>query len=100
MSRRCKKGASSANVALQEAERLDSVRSDSQERIRADFVELGVEVPENSDARRALETAIEENERNLGLLAEVRARGETLALSLARTGQISRQAEVERRCAH
>ena len=88
--------ASSANAALQDAESHDSVRTNSQERIRADFVELGIKIPEDSNATRAIESALEENARNLELLTEVRLRGEALALSLARTGQISRQAEVER----
>ena len=88
--------ASSANAALQDSERHESVRTNSQERIRADLVELGIEILEDSNAARAIESALEENARNLELLTEVRLRGEALALSLARTGQISRQAEVER----
>ena len=91
-----KERASSATAALQDAQRHESVRINSQERIRADFVELGINIPEGSDAARGIESALEENARNLELLTEVRLEGEALALSLARTGQISRQAEVER----
>ena len=89
-------GFASATAALQDAQRRENVRIASQERIRAEFIELGINFPEDKNTARAIESALEENSITLEMLAEVRSRGEAVALSLARTGQISRQAEVER----
>ena len=87
--------ASSAAAALQNAQRQESMRADTQGLVRAGLAELGINIPEGSSAADATESALEENARNLETLAEVASRGEVLALSLARTGQLARQTEVE-----
>ena len=84
-----------AAAALQDAQLLERIRVDSQERIRASLAELGINVSEGSSAAGAIESAREENASNLDALSELGLRGEALALSLARTGQIARQAELE-----
>ena len=87
--------ASSAAAVLQDAQRQERMRADTQERIRASLAELGINIPEGSSAASAIASALEENARNLETLSEITPRGEALALSLARTGQLARQAEVE-----
>ena len=87
--------ASAAASTLQDAQRRERVRADSQERIRSGLTELGITVSEGDSIARAIDSALQENTSNLENLSEVRLRGEALALSLARTGQIARQAEVE-----
>ena len=87
--------ASSAAAALQVAQRQESMRVDSQNRIRSGLAELGINIPEGSSSAPVVETALEENASKLEALAEVGLRGEALALSLAKTGQLARQAELE-----
>ena len=87
--------ASAAASALHDARRQEQVRMDVQERIRAGLAELSIDVPDDSSDASVIVSALEENRSNLERLAEVRLRGETLALSLARTGQLARQAELE-----
>ena len=87
--------ASSAAADLQVAQRQESMRVDSQDRIRSGLAELGINIPEGSSSAPVIETALEENASKLETLAEVGLRGEALALSLAKTGQLARQAELE-----
>ncbi len=87
--------ASSAAMALQGVQRDESVRVDGQERIRVGLAELGVNIPDGSNTAGTIESALEENAGNLETLTEVASRGEALALSLARTGQLARQAELD-----
>ena len=87
--------ASSAAAALLVAQRQESMRVDSQDRIRSGLAELGINIPEGSSSAPVIETALEENASKLEALAEVGLRGEALALSLAKTGQLARQAELE-----
>ena len=87
--------AAAATVALRDAQRRERMRADIQERIRADLTELGITVPARSSTAHAIESALQENTSNLKTLSEVGAQGERLALSLAVTGQIARQAELE-----
>ena len=86
--------ASTAAAALQDAQRQERLCVESQERIRAGLAELAVGVPERSNASHAIEAALEENTGQLEVLSEVGLRGEALALSLARAGQLARQAEL------
>ena len=87
--------AAAATAVLQDAQRRERARADSQERIRAGLTELGITVSEDSDTARVIDSALQENSSNLERLSEVGLRGEGLALSLARTGQIARQRELE-----
>ena len=87
---------SNARVAVQEAERLERARIEGQEQISAGLSELGVDVPEGSNAELAIESALEENIGMLERLSVAGQQGEILALSLARRGQIARKAELER----
>ena len=87
--------ASSAATALQAARRHESMRVDGQERIRVGLAELGINIPDRSNTAGTIESALEENAGNLETLVEVASRGEALALSLARTGQLARQAELD-----
>jgi len=87
--------ASSAAMALQAAQRDDSMRVDGQERIRVGLAELGINIPDGRITAGTIESALEENAGNLEALTEVASRGESLALSLARTGQLARQAELD-----
>ena len=85
----------SARVALREAQRLERVRVDGQEQISAGLAELAINLPEGSNAEPAIESALEENMSKLEGLSLATQRGETLALSLARRGQLARKAELE-----
>lgn len=87
--------ASSASMALQVAQHQESMRVDGQERVLAGLVELGISTQDDGSVTGAIEFAIEENARKLGALVEVASRGESLALSLARTGQLARQTELD-----
>ena len=87
---------SNARVAVQEAERLERARIEGQEQIGAGLSELGVDVPEGSNAELAIESALAENIGVLERLSVAGQQGEILALSLARRGQIARKAELER----
>ena len=51
---------------------------------------------DGSAVSNALKTAIEENNQELEKITEVRAQGETIALALARAGQLARKAELEK----
>ena len=90
------KRASAASTVLKDAQRQERVRVDRQERIRAGLSEVGIDVPEGSSTSRAIECALEGIRRDLEGLSEVGRRGEALALSLARAGQLAREAELER----
>ena len=89
------KEASAAAAVLQDAQRQERLRANGQERINTGLTELAIRVPSGSDASSAIESALEENSRDLESLSEARRKGETLALSLARAGQLARQAELE-----
>ena len=86
---------SSAAMALQAAQRHESMRVDGQERIRVGLAELGINIPDGSNTAGTIKSALEENAENLETLVEVASRGEALALSLARIGQLARQAELD-----
>ena len=92
--------ASSANAALQDAQRKEQVRTESQVRIRASLAELGISVSDKSDALRTIQSALEQNATQLQNLSRAGKRGEALALSLARTGQLARQMELEQEVRH
>ena len=88
-----------ASNALQNAQRLARVRLEGQEITRAGLVELTIDVPNEVTERTlagVLESAIEENDQVLGIVNAVSARGESIALSIARIGQLARKAELEK----
>ena len=87
---------SNARESLRQAQRVERVRVDTQDQISASLAELAINVPEDSNIELAIESALEENTHNLERLSEAGQQGEVLALSLARKGQLARQAEVER----
>ena len=86
--------ASASAAALQDAQRQHRMRADAHERIRIDLADLAINVPSESEAISAIESALAENERDLESLAAEGILGEALALSLARAGQLARQAEL------
>ncbi len=91
--------ASSAATSLHNAQRLVRIKLESQERIKAGLAELMIDLPNELDGSavsNALKTAIEENNQELEKITEVRAQGETIALALARAGQLARKAELEK----
>ena len=87
--------AAAAAAALQDAQRREQLRVDTEARIRADLAELAINVPEDSSPEQAIESVLAQNESDIERLAEVSLRGEATALSLARTGQIARQVELQ-----
>ncbi len=87
--------ATATAAALQDAQRRTRARVDSQDRIRAGLTELGITVPDGASTAHVIESAQQDNASGLETLSNLGSRGEALALSLARTGQIARQTEVE-----
>ena len=86
---------STAATALQQAQRQQQLRTAGQDRLRIGLAEFAVNVPIEGDVSTAIRSALEENARQLESLSEVRVRGESIALSLARSGQLARRREVE-----
>ena len=82
-----------ASIALYNAQRQERLRSDMQERILRDLADLDVIVPGVGDASLGIESALHENSQELMRLSGARVQGERLALSLVRSGQISRRGE-------
>lgn len=87
--------ASTAELALQNARRQVQIRADRQERINVGLAENEVTVTDGTLASTALQEAIENNNQDIARIAAVGAQGEAIALSLARTGQLARQREIE-----
>ena len=86
---------SAAELALRDAQRQDRIRVDRQERIRIGLEEHGITIADDFMVSNALEQAIEENNQHIERITTIGASGETIALSLARRGQIARQIEIE-----
>ena len=84
-----------AAIALQQAQRQQQLRTIGQDRLRIGLAEFAVNVPIEGDVSTAIQSALEENARQLESLSEVRVRGESIALSLARSGQLARRRELE-----
>ena len=84
-----------AAAALQNAQRQERARMDSQLRIRTGLAELAINVANESEASGAIQSALEKNALDLEALSAATIRGEALALSVARTGQLARQAELQ-----
>ena len=87
--------ASEAAAALLQAQRQQQLIVENQDRIRLGLAELDVAVPLEIDLHHVIDEAIQETDRTLDHLSTARARGETLALSLARAGQLARKTEIE-----
>ena len=88
--------ASADATALHNAQRQEHLRAEIQERILGGLTELAVNIPSEGDASRAIESALYENARELERLSAARMQGERLALSLVRSGQLSRRGEFDR----
>lgn len=88
--------ASEAKTALEEALRQEQLRVDGEKRIRVGLAELEINVPEDTNVGQAIESALAETLHEQARLSEIVQQGETLALSLARAGQLARQEELER----
>ena len=86
---------SAAAAARQNAQRQEQMKVEEQERIRLGLAELAINVPDGTSVPSAIESALEENARHLESLSAAGIRGETIALSLARAGQLARRAELE-----
>ena len=89
------KEAAAALETLRNATRLERAKAEGQTRIREGLTELGIYVPEMDGLSRTINSALEENERVLGVISKSMSQGESLALSLARTGQLARRVELE-----
>ena len=87
---------STTAAAQQQAQRQQRLRMDGQARIRVGLAELAINVQTEGDFYSSIETALEENAQQLDRLSAARARGEVIALSLARTGQLARKNEIAR----
>ena len=90
-----KNEASVALEKLHDAQRQESVRKDGQQLIISSLAELEINLPRERDISVAIESATEENSTDLENLSTAMIRGEALALSMARVGQLARRAEVE-----
>ena len=88
--------ASAAVSVVQNAQRQKQMRVDAQARISAGLAELAINIPEGTGLSNTIESAMDENAGYLESLSAASMRGEALALSLARAGQLARQAELER----
>ena len=88
--------ASTALSVVQNAQRQEQMRVDAQARISAGLAELAINLPEGTGLSNTIESALEENAGYLESLSAASMRGEALALSLARAGQLARRAELER----
>ena len=93
---RAENAATASAAALQNAQRQEQMRMDGQDRIRVGLAELAINVLRGSPASIAIESALEENARDIQSLSAAAAAGEVLALSLARAGQLARHAELGR----
>ena len=83
-------------AVLKDARQQEQIRMQGQERIRISLTELDINAPGGGDLFGAIESAMKDNDRYLESLSAVGMRGESLALSLARAGQLARKAELER----
>ena len=87
--------ASNALTALQQARRQLELRKDEQERVRLALEGLDIDASTNGDISVVIRSALEENARQLEELSSTRLQGESIALSLARAGQLARKREIE-----
>ena len=89
------RAAAAAAASVQGALREERVRTDGRARIRATLAEFAIDVPQGGDPAVTIESALEENARDIERLSAATVRGEALALSLAGAGQLARRLEVE-----
>ena len=87
--------ASEAAVTLRDAQRQELIRAETLERIRASLADLLIDVQKGDSTEDAVGLAMDDNAGDIAKLVEVTQRGEELALSLARAGQLARQREIE-----
>ena len=86
--------AAGAAAELRNAQRQEQVRVEGEERIRFGLAELALGTPHDGSTFGAIDSALQENKRDQETLATLQNRGEALALSLARAGQLARQSEL------
>ena len=82
--------------ALKDALHQEQLRMQGQENVRISLAELGINVPSGGDLLGPIEIAKKDNDDYLESLSSVGKRGESLALSFARAGQLARKTELER----
>ena len=87
--------ASDAYQALQDAQRQEVARIHGLDRIRSALADLDIPVPSEGDTTSTIESALDDHRRILNNISSTTAQGETLALALARAGQLARQTELE-----
>ena len=92
--------ASAAAAALQQAQRKQQLIVEGQDRIRTGLAELDFVAPTEIDLYHVIIESINATDRTLENLSTVRARGEVIALSIARGGQLARKNEIERQVRH
>ena len=85
----------SAAAALRNAQRQEQARAEGEERVRIGLAELAIGIPHDGNTSGAINSALQENAHDQETLGALEIRGEALALSLARTGQLARQSELE-----
>ena len=93
--RELERDASNASSALQQAWRQLELRKDEQERVRRALEDLDIHALTSGDISIAIRFALEENARQLEDISNTRLQGESIALSLARGGQLARKREIE-----
>ena len=92
--RELERDVSDASKALQHTRRQSELRRNKQERIRLALEELGIDALTSGDISVAIKSALEENTRQLDEISNVRLQGESIAMSLAREGQLARKKEI------
>ena len=85
-----------AGAALHNAIGEERTRAEILDRIRVGFSELEIDVPDEDEGVGVIEAELRENTRDLEVIASLGIQGEHIALSLARSGQLARRAELER----
>ena len=84
-----------ATTALVRAEQQRQLRINNQERLRLGLDEFSINVPIGHDVPEAIESALEDNARQIENISAARIQGEAIALSLTRVGQQARKREIE-----
>ena len=88
--------ASRAEAEVEDALTRQDMEVAREEEIRRRLAELAIDVPSGTDRSAAVESASDATAREIERLSTAGTEGETLALSLARSGQIARRGEVDR----
>ena len=87
--------AATKGAAFKDALHQAQIRMQGQKRVLIGLTELDINVPSGVDLLGAIEFAMKDNDGYIESLSALGMRGESLALSLARAGQLARKAELE-----